>query len=62
MNEERRQTYLNFLLQLLLAFLTSNPRVVYSLLEANPDKLNDGMVEIFQSWTGVYSFDRTPTN
>ncbi len=58
MNEERRQTYLNFLLQLLLAFLTGNSRVVYSLLEANPDKLDDGMVELFQSWTGVYSFIR----
>jgi CHAT domain-containing protein len=58
MNEERRQAYLNFLLQLLLAFLTGNPRAVYSLLEANPDKLDDGMVELFQSWTGVYSFIR----
>ena len=59
MNEERRQTYLNFLLQLLPAFLTGNPQVVYSYLEANPDKLDDGMVELFQSWTGVYSFIRS---
>ncbi len=58
MNEERRQTYLNFLLQLLPAFLTGNPQVVYSYLEANLDKLDDGMVELFQSWTGVYSFIR----
>jgi tetratricopeptide (TPR) repeat protein len=58
MNEERRQTYLNFLLQAILAFLdsTGNPRVVYSLLETNPDKLDDGIVELFQSWIGVYSF------
>ncbi|MGB7439517.1 MAG: hypothetical protein WA919_00485 [Coleofasciculaceae cyanobacterium] len=56
MNEERRQTYLNFLLHLIPGFLTGNPQVVYSLLEANPDKLDDGMVELFQSWTGVYSF------
>lgn len=60
MNEERRQVYLNFLLQAILTFLdsTGNPRVVYSLLEANPDKLDDGMVKLFQSWTGVYSFLR----
>lgn len=60
MNEERRQVYLNFLLQVLLAILNSggNPRVVYPLLEANPDKLDDGMVELFQSWTGVYPFLR----
>ena len=56
MNEERRQTYLNLLLQLFQAFLTGNLRVVYSYLEANPDKLDDEMVELFQSWTGVYSF------
>ncbi len=60
MNEERRQAYLNFLLQAILTFLdsTGNPRVVYSLLEANSDKLDDGMVKLFQSWTGVYSFLR----
>lgn len=58
MNEEHRQTYLNFLLQLLPAFLTGNPQVVYSYLEDNLDKLDDGMVELFQSWTGVYSFIR----
>ena len=60
MNEERRQAYLNFLLQAILTFLdsTGNPQVVYSLLEANSDKLDDGMVELFQSWTGVYSFIR----
>jgi len=58
MDEQRRQTYLNFLLQAILAFLdsTGNPRVVYSLLETNPDKLDDGIVELFQSWIGVYSF------
>ena len=58
MNEERRQVYLNFLLQAILTFLdsTGNPRVVYSLLEANPDKLDDGMVELFQRWIGVYAF------
>jgi CHAT domain-containing protein len=58
MNEERRQAYLNFLLQVILTFLdsTGNPRVVYSLLEANPDKLDNGIVELFQSWIGVYSF------
>ncbi len=51
MNEERRQTYLNFLLHLIPAFLTGNPQVVYSYLEDNLDKLDDGMVELFQSWT-----------
>ncbi len=59
MNEERRQTYLNFLLQLLPAFLTGNPRIFYSTLEANHDKLDEGMVELFQSWTEVYSFMRS---
>lgn len=59
MNEERRQTYLNFLLHLIPAFLTGNPQVVYSYLEDNLDKLDDGMVELFQSWTGVYSFIRS---
>ena len=59
MNEERRQTYLNFLLHLIPAFLTGNPQVVYSYLENNLDKLDDGMVELFQSWTGVYSFIRS---
>ncbi|MGB7440245.1 MAG: hypothetical protein WA919_04195, partial [Coleofasciculaceae cyanobacterium] len=64
MNEERRQTYLNFLLQVLPAFLTpafltGNPQGVYSYLEANSEKLDDEMVELFQSWTGVYSFIRS---
>lgn len=58
MNEERRQTHLNFLLHLIPTLLTGNPQVVYSYLEANLDKLDDGMVELFQSWTGVYSFIR----
>ncbi len=58
MNQEHRQAYLNFLLQVLLAILYSrgNPQVVYQLLEANLDKLDDGMVELFQSWAGVYPF------
>ena len=51
MNEERRQTYLNFLLQLLPAFFKGNSQAVYSYLEDNLDQLDDGMVELFQSWT-----------
>jgi len=60
MNEQHSQTYLNFLLQVLLTILSSrgNPRVVYLLLEANLDKLDDGMVELFQNWARVYPFLR----
>ncbi len=46
------QEYLQFLLQVLQAIADSdgNPQVVYPLLKANLDKLDDGLTQILQAW------------
>ncbi|NER97795.1 MAG: tetratricopeptide repeat protein, partial [Symploca sp. SIO1B1] len=46
------QEYLQFLQQVLLAILDSNgnPQVVYPLLQANLDKLDDGLTQIVEAW------------
>jgi len=47
------QDYLQFLEKVLLASIDSDsdPKVVYPLLQANLDKLDDNFIDILQSWT-----------
>jgi len=49
---DKPQEYLPFLLEVLQAISKSNgnPKVVYPLLQANLDKLNDGLTQIVQAW------------
>ncbi|NES19063.1 MAG: hypothetical protein F6K41_09060 [Symploca sp. SIO3E6] len=46
------EEYLQFLMQLLRAIIESdgNPQVIYPLLQANLDKLDDGLTQILRVW------------
>ena len=52
MNEQQIQNYLDFLLEVLQATRDSegSPQVVYPLLAANQDKLDDNFITVLQTW------------
>ncbi|MDJ0555534.1 MAG: tetratricopeptide repeat protein, partial [Microcoleaceae cyanobacterium MO_207.B10] len=52
MDKERIQIYTNFLLKALQATADSNgdPKIIYPLLQANLDKLDDNLAYILQIW------------